>query len=107
LRRLRGLLLVVSLLAVTAPTLAQSPAPLKVIVGDGELLFDGQNLDADQLRTRLAATGRQAEKILLQIGPTAKTVYIHRALDAIHAAGFGNIALVGPTGVEIPGEPPI
>ncbi len=83
------------------------PKPLKVIVGDGELLFGGENLDTDQLRTKLAATGRQAEKILLQIGPTAKTVYIHRAIDAIHAAGFGNIALVGPSGTEIPGEPPI
>jgi biopolymer transport protein ExbD len=85
----------------------EPPKPLKVIVGDGELLFGGENLDTDQLRTKLAATGRQAEKILLQVGPTAKTVYIHRAIDAIHAAGFGNIALVGPSGTEIPDEPPI
>ena len=88
---------------------AQTPEqkPLKVIVGDGELLFGGENLETDQLKAKLAATGRQSEKILLQIGPTAKTVYIHRAIEAIHAAGFGTIALVGPSGTEIPGVPPI
>jgi biopolymer transport protein ExbD len=91
----------------TAHAETDPPKPLKVIVGDGELLFGGENLDTDQLRAKLAATGRQSEKILLQIGSTAKTVYIHRAIDAIHAAGFGNIALVGPSGTEIPGEPPI
>ncbi len=85
----------------------EPPKPLKVIVGDGELLFGGENLDTDRLRAKLAATGRQSEKILLQVGPTAKTVYIHRAIDAIHAAGFGNITLVGPSGTEILGEPPI
>ena len=83
------------------------PSPLKVIVSDGALLFGGQNLEADQLKEKLAATGRQSEKILLQVGPTAKTVYIRRAIAAIHAAGFGNIALVGPSGTEIPGAPPI
>jgi len=92
---------------VSADAQTEAPQPLKVIVRDGELLFGGENLDADQLRIKLAATGRQSEKILLQIGPTAKTVYIHRAIDAIHAAGFGNIALVGPSGTEIPGAPPI
>jgi biopolymer transport protein ExbD len=88
---------------------AQTPEqkPLKVIVGDGELLFGGENLAADQLQAKLAATGRQSEKILLQIGPTAKTVYIRRAIAAIRAAGFGNIVLVSPSGAEIPGAPPI
>jgi biopolymer transport protein ExbD len=91
----------------TAQAQTDAPKPLKVIVIDGALLFGDETLDADQLRAKLAATGRQSEKILLQIGPTAKTVYIHRAIDAIHAAGFGNIALVGPSGTEISGEPPI
>jgi biopolymer transport protein ExbD len=105
----RGLLAALLIWAALTPAYAQTeaPKPLKVIVGDGELLFGGENLDAEQLRAKLAATGRQSEKILLQVGPTAKTVYIHRAIDAIHAAGFGNIALVGPSGDEIPGEPPI
>ncbi len=107
--RSRGLLAALAICAALGAAIAQTepPKPLKVIVGDGELLFGGENLDTDQLRAKLAATGRQAEKILLQVGPTAKTVYIHRAIEAIHAAGFGNIALVGPSGTEIPGEPPI
>jgi biopolymer transport protein ExbD len=98
-----------AVIAALGSALAQTPEqkPLKVIVGDGELLFGGENLDADQLQAKLAATGRQSEKILLQIGPTAKTVYIRRAIAAIHAAGFGNIALVSPSGAEIPGVPPI
>ena len=108
-RLLLGLFAALLLFPALGPANAQTdpPKPLKVIVSDGELLFGGENLDADQLRTKLAATGRQSEKILLQIGPTAKTVYIRRAIDAIHAAGFGNIGLVGPSGAEIPGDPPI
>ncbi len=107
-RRLLGFLAALLLFpSLTAHTQTEPPKPLKVIVSDGELLFGGENLDAGQLRAKLAATGRQSEKILLQVGPTAKTVYIHRAIDAIHAAGFGDIALVGPSGNEIPGEPPI
>jgi biopolymer transport protein ExbD len=107
---LRGLLAALAICATlgsAANAQIEPVKPLKVIVSDGELLFGGENLDTDQLRAKLAATGRQSEKILLQVGPTAKTIYIHRAIDAIHAAGFGNIALVGPSGTEIPGEPPI
>jgi len=105
----RKLLFAVAVFIALGAAQAQTPeqTPLKVIVGDGALLFGGENLEADQLKAKLAATGRQSEKILLQIGPTAKTVYIRRAIEAIHGAGFGTIALVGPSGTEIPGVPPI
>lgn len=106
---LRSLVVALLLWGAIHPAVAQTSdlKPLKVIVGDAEFLFGGESLDADQLRAKLAATGRQSEKVQLQIGRNAKTVYIHKALDAIHAAGFGTISLVGPSGIEIPGAPPI
>ena len=73
--------------------------PLTVIVEDGDVLFQGANLDLDQLKTQLAATGRQKERIYFRMGPNAKTAYTQSVVDVIKAAGFADIALQPPPGL--------
>lgn len=85
----------------------QAPAPLTVIIEDGEVLFQGADLDLDQLKSRLAATGRQKERILFRIGPNAKTVYVKQVIDAIKEAGFADIGMMPPPGLEKAVEPPV
>jgi hypothetical protein len=40
------------------------------------------------LKTQLAATGRQKERIYFRMGPNAKSTCAQRVIDAIKAAGF-------------------
>jgi len=77
----------------------KSAAPLTIIVEDGDVLFQGANLDLDQLKTELAATGRQKERIYFRMGPNAKTAYTERVVAAIKAAGFTDIAVMPPPGL--------
>jgi len=82
--------------------------PLTVIVEDGEVLFKGANLDLDQLKAQLAATGRQSERIYFRMGAHAKTAYTQRVVEAIKAAGFADIAVMPPPGLgEKDPEPPL
>jgi biopolymer transport protein ExbD len=82
--------------------------PLTVIIEDGEVLFQGAALDADQLTEKLKATGRQKERIYFRLGPNAKTVYAKRVIAAIKAAGFTDIAVMSPPGLgEKDPDPPL
>jgi biopolymer transport protein ExbD len=77
----------------------RSTEPLTVTIEDGEVLFRGANLDLDQLKTQLAATGRQRERIYFRMGPHAKTAYTERVIAVIKAAGFSDIAVLPPPGL--------
>jgi hypothetical protein len=44
------------------------------------------------LKTQLAATGRQKERVYSRMGPNAKSTCAQRVIDAIKAAGFADIA---------------
>ena len=81
--------------------------PLTVFIQDGEVLFEGKNLDTDQLTETLKATGRQTERIYFRMGPNAKTAYTKRVIAAIQAAGFADIAIMPPPGLgkKAPEEP--
>ena len=93
-------LAIVAVLISISANAADKPAePLTVIVEDGDVLFQGANLDLDQLKTQLAATGRQKERIYFRMGPNAKTAYTQRVVDAIKAAGFADIAVMPPPGL--------
>ena len=94
-------------LFLAAPAHADDPKPLTVIIEDGDVLFQGANLDLDQLQARLTASGRQKEKIYFRVGPNAKTVFVQRVIDAIKAAGFADIGMVPPPGMEKAPEPPV
>ena len=95
-------------LSLAAPAhAADDTSPLTVIIEDGDVLFQGANLDLDQLQARLTASGRQKEKIYFRIGPNAKTVFVQRVIDAIKAAGFADIGMVPPPGMEKALEPPV
>jgi biopolymer transport protein ExbD len=87
-------------LVISAAQADDKPAPsLTVIIEDGEVLFQGAALDLDQLKTQLAATGRQKERIYFRMGPHAKTAYTERVIAAIKAAGFTDIAVLPPPGL--------
>ena len=73
--------------------------PLTVFIQDGEVLFQGMELDIDQLTERLKATGRQKERIYFRLGPNAKTAFTKRVVAAIEAAGFNEIAVMPPPGL--------
>jgi biopolymer transport protein ExbD len=73
--------------------------PLTVFIHDGEVVFQGMELDIDQLTERLKATGRQKERIYFRMGPNAKTAYTKRVIAAIQAAGFTDIAVMPPPGL--------
>lgn len=73
--------------------------PLTVFIQDGEVLFQGVELDVDQLTEKLKATGRQKERIYFRMGPNAKTAYTKRVIAAIEAAGFTDIAVMPPPGL--------
>ncbi|HEX4504873.1 MAG TPA: biopolymer transporter ExbD [Alphaproteobacteria bacterium] len=88
-----------------AALIAISPAgaadqPLTVFIQDGEVLFQGMELDLDQLTEKLKATGRQPQRIYFRMGPNAKTAYTKRVIAAIQAAGFTDIAVMPPPGLD-------
>jgi biopolymer transport protein ExbD len=93
------LAIVAVLIAPSTRAVDKPTEPLTVIVEDGDVLFQGANLDLDQLKTQLAATGRQKERIYFRMGPNAKTAYTQRVVEAIKAAGFADIAVQPPPGV--------
>lgn len=86
---------------------ADAPQPLTVIIEDGQVLFQGADLDLDELRMRLAQTGRQKERIYFRAGPNAKSAYVQRVIDTIKAAGFADIAVMPPPGLGKAAEPPV
>ena len=98
----RTSLAIAAALLLAHPARAGDPAPeqLRITVVDGEVLFRGTNLDLDDLRAALTATGRQSETLYFQIGPNAKSTYISRVLRVVQAAGFSKFAIVGPTSHE-------
>jgi hypothetical protein len=49
------------------------------------------------LKTQLAATGRQKERVYSRMGPNAKSTCAQRVIDAIKRAGFADIALLPRT----------
>jgi biopolymer transport protein ExbD len=86
----------------------KSTEALTVTVEDGEVLFQGANLDLDQLKAQLVATGRQKERIYFRMGPHAKTAYIERVIAVIKGAGFSDIAVLPPPGLgKKDPEPPL
>jgi biopolymer transport protein ExbD len=87
------------LIAVPARAADKPAEPLTLIVEDGDVLFQGANLDLDQLTAQLIATGRQKERIYFRMGPNAKTAYTQRVVEAIKAAGFADIAVQPPPGL--------
>jgi biopolymer transport protein ExbD len=82
-----------------APASRADGQPLTVFIQDGEVVFQGVELDTDQLTERLKATGRQKERIYFRMGPNAKTAYTKRVIAAIEAAGFTDIAVMPPPGL--------
>jgi biopolymer transport protein ExbD len=82
-----------------APASRADDQPLTVFIQDGEVVFQGVELDTDQLTERLKATGRQKERIYFRMGPNAKTAYTKRVIAAIEAAGFTDIAVMPPPGL--------
>ncbi|MDB5396606.1 MAG: hypothetical protein JWM91_4112 [Rhodospirillales bacterium] len=86
---------------------AEATDRLTVTVRDGEVLFHGADLDVDQLQSQLTATRRQGSRVYLRIGSGAKSVYIDRVIKAIRSAGFTDIVLVGPSGLEKDLDPPV
>ena len=93
-----GFAVVLYLAAVAIPARADDQ-PLTVFIQDGEVLFQGMELDIDQLTDKLKATGRQTERIYFRMGPNAKTAYTKRVVAAIAAAGFTDIAVMPPPGL--------
>jgi biopolymer transport protein ExbD len=81
--------------------------PLTVIIEDGQVLFQGADLDLDELKSKLAATGRQKERVYFRVGPNAKSAYVQRVIDTIKAAGFADIAVMPPPGLGKEAEPPV
>jgi biopolymer transport protein ExbD len=104
---LRLAALAVGLMFSTAHADDKAAPPLTVIIEDGQVLFEGASLDLDQLKTRLAATGRQKERSYFRMGPHAKTAYTERVIDTIKAAGFTDIAVMPPPGLGKGAEPPV
>jgi len=86
---------------------ADNPQPLTVIIEDGQVLFQGADLDLDELKSKLAATGRQKERVYFRVGPNAKSAYVQRVIDTIKAAGFADIAVMPPPGLGKDPEPPV
>jgi biopolymer transport protein ExbD len=86
---------------------AQDADRLIVFIHDGEVLFHGAELDLDQLKAQLTATGKQGSKLYLRIGSSAKSVYVERVVKAVREAGFTDIAILGPSGMEKDLDPPI
>lgn len=95
------------LIVLTGSSRAEDAAPLTVTVQDGDVLFHGAALDLDQLQSQLSATGRKGARVYLRIGSNAKSVYVDRVIAAIRAAGFANIAILGPPGMEKDLDPPV
>ena len=91
----------------TAQADDKSAPPLTVLIEDGEVQFQGANLDLEQLKSQLAATGRQKERIYFRMGPHAKTAYTERVIDTIKAAGFTDIAVMPPPDLGKEAEPPV
>jgi biopolymer transport protein ExbD len=87
------------LIAIPARAADKPTEPLTVIIEDGDVLFQGANLDLDQLKAQLIATGRQTERIYFRMGANAKTAYTQRVVEAIKAAGFTDIAVQPPPGL--------
>jgi len=84
----------------TAPAPARADdQPLTVFIQDGDVVFQGMELDIDQLTEKLKATGRQTERIYFRMGPNAKTAFTKRVVAAIEAAGFTDIAVMPPLGL--------
>ena len=97
---LRALAWAAAFAALTAaPPARADDQPLTVFIQDGEVLFQGMELDIDQLTEKLKATGRQKERIYFRMGPNAKTAYTKRVVAAIEAAGFTDIAVMPPPGL--------
>ena len=96
---------ILCLAIIRAKAEGESDRPLRIVVRDGVVLFQGANLDVDRLRSALAATGRQMEALTLQVGPNAKSAYIRQVLRAVSEAGFARISITGPLGDAIPAPP--
>ncbi len=105
--RIRCLTLLAALIA--APTIAHAAEPdrLIVVIHDGEVVFNGADLDLDQLKAQLTATGKQGARVYLRIGASATSVYVDRVVKAVREAGFADIAIVGPSGMEKDLDPPV
>jgi biopolymer transport protein ExbD len=80
---------------------------LTVLIQDGQVLFQGADLDLDELKAKLAATGRQKERVYFRVGPNAKSAFVQRVIDTIKAAGFADIAVMPPPGLGKDSEPPV
>lgn len=91
--------IIAALIAIPARAADKPTEPLIVTIEDGDVLFQGANLDTDQLTAQLKATGRQMERIYFRMGPHAKTAYTERVIAAIKAAGFTDIAVLPPPGL--------
>jgi biopolymer transport protein ExbD len=96
-----GIRLVIAGVLIAIPAYAEDKTtePLTVTIEDGEVSFQGADLDIDQLTAQLMATGRQKERIYFRMGPHAKTAYTERVIAAIKAAGFSDIAVLPPPGL--------
>jgi biopolymer transport protein ExbD len=100
-------LAVLILVAVPSRAADQAAAPLTVFIEDGEVLFQGADLDLGELKAKLTATGRQKDRIYFRMGPNAKTAYVEQVIEAIKAAGFNDIAVAAPPGIETLPQPPV
>jgi biopolymer transport protein ExbD len=94
-------------LAFAGASHAEDADRLTVMIRDGEVLFHGVELDVDQLQSQLTASGLQGSRIYLRLGSGAKSVYIDRVVKAIRSAGFTDIVLLGPSGMEKALDPPV
>jgi biopolymer transport protein ExbD len=104
---IRCLALLAVLFVTSSVAHAEEPDRLTVFIHDGEVLFHGTELDLDQLKTQLTATGKQGARIYLRIGSSAKSVYVDRVVKTVQEAGFTDIAILGPSGMEKDLDPPV
>ena len=103
--RAAGPFLLAGILMLASSVRADDPPQLRLVVHDGNVSFQGDNLDVEQLQAKLAASGRQTDPLYFQVGANAKSVFISRVLRAVRAAGFTHVVILGPDG-QIRGDVP-
>ena len=86
---------------------AEDTERLTVMIRDGEVLFHGAELDVEQLQSQLTASGLQGSRVYVRLASGANSVFIDRVVSAIRSAGFTDIILLGPSGMEKALEPPV